>query len=157
MKSRAIIAMAFVVVALAAWGLIAKEKLDGARMQLDLYENRVEGLEMQVEFARKNIEKVADIDEKYALELSEIRSENDQLRLDVAAGAKRLYVNATCPTSVPGPAAAPGLDAGDRAELTRSSREAYLQLRVELGVAEQKILGLQEYVRSVCLNGGRDG
>lgn len=40
---------------------------------------------------------VAALDEKYTKELADAKAENDALRDDVAAGRRRLYVNATCP------------------------------------------------------------
>lgn len=40
---------------------------------------------------------VAALDEKYTKELADAKAENDALRDDVAAGRRRLFVNATCP------------------------------------------------------------
>ena len=39
---------------------------------------------------------VAELDAKYTKELADARAENETLRADVAAGRKRLRVNATC-------------------------------------------------------------
>ncbi|EBX2366511.1 lysis protein, partial [Salmonella enterica subsp. enterica serovar Typhimurium] len=41
---------------------------------------------------------VAALDARYTKELADAKSENDALRDDVAAGRRRLLVNATCPT-----------------------------------------------------------
>ncbi len=43
---------------------------------------------------------VAALDAKYSRELADARTENETLRADVAAGRKRLRINATCPGSV---------------------------------------------------------
>ncbi|EAS6352237.1 lysis protein, partial [Salmonella enterica] len=43
---------------------------------------------------------VAALDARYTKELADAKAENDALRDDVAAGRRRLYVNATCPTVV---------------------------------------------------------
>ncbi|GHK88382.1 hypothetical protein ECZU17_43190 [Escherichia coli] len=43
---------------------------------------------------------VAALDAKYSRELADARAENETLRADVAAGRKRLRINATCPCSV---------------------------------------------------------
>ncbi len=40
---------------------------------------------------------VAALDARYTKELADARAENETLRADVAAGRKRLRVNATCP------------------------------------------------------------
>ncbi|OTE57820.1 lysis protein, partial [Escherichia coli] len=43
---------------------------------------------------------VAALDAKYSRELADARAENETLRADVAAGRKRLRINATCPGPV---------------------------------------------------------
>ncbi|EHN4267868.1 lysis protein, partial [Escherichia coli] len=43
---------------------------------------------------------VAALDAKYSRELADARAENETLRADVAAGRKRLRINATCPGTV---------------------------------------------------------
>ncbi|EEW3794632.1 lysis protein, partial [Escherichia coli] len=43
---------------------------------------------------------VAALDARYTKELADARAENETLRADVAAGRKRLRINATCPGSV---------------------------------------------------------
>ncbi|ENF3941867.1 lysis protein, partial [Escherichia coli O4] len=43
---------------------------------------------------------VAALDAKYSRELADARAENETLRADVAAGRKRLRINATCSGSV---------------------------------------------------------
>ncbi len=43
---------------------------------------------------------VAALDARYTKELADARAENETLRADVAAGRKRLRVNATCPGTV---------------------------------------------------------
>ncbi|NAC71096.1 lysis protein, partial [Escherichia coli] len=43
---------------------------------------------------------VAALDAKYTKELADAKAENETLRADVAAGRKRLRINATCPGSV---------------------------------------------------------
>ncbi len=40
---------------------------------------------------------VAALDARYSRELADARAENETLRADVAAGRKRLRINATCP------------------------------------------------------------
>ncbi len=43
---------------------------------------------------------VAALDARYSRELADARAENETLRADVAAGRKRLRINATCPGTV---------------------------------------------------------
>ena len=95
---------------------------------------------------------VAAIDIKYTKELADAKSENERLRADIASGAKRLQLNATCTKPVSkttGPASVPD-DASARydAEFERN----YLSLRERIGIATTQIAGLQSYIRTQCLN-----
>ncbi len=53
---------------------------------------------------------VAALDARYSRELADARAENETLRADVAAGRKRLRINATCPGSVRKATTASGVD-----------------------------------------------
>ena len=100
----------------------------------------------------KQRQAVATIDIKYTKELADARSENERLRTDIASGAKRLQLNATCPKPVsktPGPASVPD-DASAR--LTDTAERDYLSLRGRIGITTKQITGLQEYIVNVCLN-----
>ncbi|HDL8497005.1 TPA: lysis protein [Yersinia enterocolitica] len=95
---------------------------------------------------------VAAIDIKHTKELADAKSENERLRADIASGAKRLQLNATCTKPVSkttGPASVPD-DASARydAEFERN----YLSLRERIGIATTQIAGLQSYIRTQCLN-----
>lgn len=94
---------------------------------------------------------VAAIDIKHTKELADAKSENERLRADIASGAKRLQLNATCPKPVSktsGTASIPD-DASPRydAEFERN----YLSLRERIGIATSQINGLQAYINNVCL------
>lgn len=94
---------------------------------------------------------VAAIDIKYTKELADAKSENERLRADIASGAKRLQLNATCTKPVPkttGPASVPD-DASAR--LTNAAERDYLSLRERIGIATSQINGLQAYITNVCL------
>ncbi|HDL6742444.1 TPA: lysis protein [Yersinia enterocolitica] len=94
---------------------------------------------------------VAAIDIKYTKELADAKSENERLRADIASGAKRLQLNATCTKPVSkttGPASVPD-DASAR--LTNAAERDYLGLRERIGIATSQINGLQAYINNVCL------
>ncbi|WP_145562998.1 lysis protein [Yersinia canariae] len=94
---------------------------------------------------------VAAIDIKYTKELADAKSENERLRADIASGAKRLQLNATCSKPVsktPGPAS---VDDVTGPELTPAARRDYINLRERIGIATTQIAGLQDYVTNVCL------
>ncbi|MDN0088351.1 lysis protein [Yersinia nurmii] len=95
-------------------------------------------------------QQVAAIDIKYTKELADAKSENERLRADLATGAKRLQINASC-KRLPEAATTPSSvdDASPRydAEFERN----YLSLRERIGIATTQINGLQDYITNVCL------
>ena len=144
-----------VLICLAAWLCIdlLEGQRDTARSERDAA--LVEAIGMR-EAARISGEMVAErdaIDFQRTQELNHERAENDALRLDVAAGRKRLRVTATCSTSMPTSASASASGVADAvaAELTADARQDYFTLRDQLALSRQMILGLQDHVRRVCL------
>ncbi|EKN4687690.1 lysis protein [Yersinia ruckeri] len=101
----------------------------------------------QIETQRQT---VAAIDIKHTKELADAKSENERLRADIATGAKRLQLNASC-KRLPEATATSGSpdDASPRydAEFERN----YLSLRERIGIATSQISGLQDYINNVCL------
>lgn len=95
-------------------------------------------------------QQVAAIDIKYTKELADAKSENERLRADIATGAKRLQLNASC-KRLPEATATSGSpdDASPRydAEFERN----YLSLRERIGIATSQIAGLQAYINTQCL------
>ncbi|EKN4696960.1 lysis protein [Yersinia ruckeri] len=101
----------------------------------------------QIETQRQT---VAAIDIKHTKELADAKSENERLRADLATGAKRLQLNASCKrlseaavTSSSVDDASPRYDA----EFERN----YLSLRERIGIATSQISGLQDYINNVCI------
>jgi prophage endopeptidase len=89
------------------------------------------------------------LDKKYSEEMTYAKNENERLRADVATGARRLLVRATCPKSVPAAAGATGVDDARDAELTTAAGQDYLRLREQIITTESQLAGLQAYVRQV--------
>ncbi|HEB0468656.1 TPA: lysis protein, partial [Escherichia coli] len=86
---------------------------------------------------------VAALDAKYSRELADARAENETLRADVAAGRKRLRINATCSGTV---REATGPRLADTAE------RDYFILRERLMTMQKQLEGAQDYIRTQCLN-----
>ncbi|EPP0959097.1 lysis protein [Cronobacter turicensis] len=92
---------------------------------------------------------VAALDEKYSGELADAQGKIDQLERDVAAGNKRLRLNATCEkNAVTG---ATGLDDGTGPRLTDAAQRDYFTLRERIETVTSQLNGLQDYVREQCL------
>lgn len=96
---------------------------------------------------------VAALDAKYTKELADAKAENDALRGDVAAGRRRLLVNATCPAMPTGKSTATAsMDDAPTARLTDAAEQDYFTLRTRIETVTKQLTGLQAYVRNQCLN-----
>ncbi|EOJ5250174.1 lysis protein [Escherichia coli] len=94
---------------------------------------------------------VAALDARYSRELADARAENETLRADVAAGRKRLRINATCqgPVREATSTARVGNATGPR--LADTVTRDYFTLRERLMTLQKQLEGAQEYIRTQCL------
>ncbi|EMD4715277.1 lysis protein, partial [Salmonella enterica] len=89
---------------------------------------------------------VAALDAKYTKELADAKAENDALRDDVAAGRRRLLVNATCPAVPAGKSTATsGVDNAARPSLADSAQRDYFTLKERVTTMQKQLEGAQEY------------
>ncbi|EEW3300449.1 lysis protein, partial [Escherichia coli] len=72
---------------------------------------------------------VAALDAKYSRELADARAENETLRADVAAGRKRLRINATCSGTVREATGTSGVDNATGTRLADTAERDYFILR----------------------------
>jgi prophage endopeptidase len=88
----------------------------------------------------------AEVDARYTKEMADAQAENDALRRDVAAGRKRLLVNARCPAAaaVPAPAGGAGVDPAPAPELGPDAVEAYHDLRRQHRQVTDQLLACQD-------------
>lgn len=93
---------------------------------------------------------VAGLDAHYSEELTHARLTIENLQRDVAAGARRLRVSATCQT-VPRPTSTTGLDDAAAPGLTDAAERDYFRLRERIETSNKQLAGLQEYIRNQCL------
>ncbi|EGT4373123.1 lysis protein [Cronobacter malonaticus] len=92
---------------------------------------------------------VAALDAKYTKDLADAQKNIAQLERDVAAGRKRLQLNATCTKNeAPGSAS---VDDGTGPRLTDAAQRDYFTLRKRIKTVTSQLNGLQEYVREQCL------
>ncbi|WP_313383196.1 lysis protein [Pantoea sp.] len=95
---------------------------------------------------------VAMLDAKYTKELADAQATIEQLRHDVIAGRKRLYLN-TRRSAMP-EGKTPGATSVDDAARTRPDKSAerdYFTLRRRIELAGKQIAGLQQYIKEQCL------
>ncbi|BDW53926.1 lysis protein [Escherichia coli] len=95
---------------------------------------------------------VAALDAKYSRELADARAENETLRADVAAGRKRLRINATCSGTVREATGTSGVDNATGTRLADTAERDYFILRERLMTMQKQLEGAQDYIRTQCLN-----
>ncbi|HFG8025433.1 TPA: lysis protein [Salmonella enterica subsp. enterica serovar Oranienburg] len=95
---------------------------------------------------------VAELDARYTKELADAKAENDALRDDVAAGRRRLLVNATCPAVSTGKSSsAASVDNAARPRLEDSAQRDYFTLKERVTTMQKQLEGTQDYIRTQCL------
>ncbi|HAJ7160087.1 TPA: lysis protein [Escherichia coli] len=94
---------------------------------------------------------VAALDAKYSRELADARAENETLRADVAAGRKRLRINATCSGSVCEATATARVGNDASVELSPVAGRNVLGIRDGIISDQAALRTLQEYIRTQCL------
>ncbi|WP_160744855.1 lysis protein [Serratia symbiotica] len=100
----------------------------------------------QIDWQNRTQIAVAAIDENRSRELTYAKNQLDDLQRDVAAGARKLRLAATCRSAT----TASVVDA-DSPRLTVAAERNYFRLRERIEVARQQIAGLQDYINDVCL------
>ncbi|HDU8021403.1 lysis protein [Cronobacter sakazakii] len=95
---------------------------------------------------------LAALDAKHTKELANAKNQIRALERDVAAGRKRLQLNARCPAMPVGESSgATGMDDAASPRLTDSAQRDYYTLRDGIAKARQQIDGLQEYIQQQCM------
>ncbi|WP_430651029.1 lysis protein [Escherichia coli] len=94
---------------------------------------------------------VAALDARYSRELADARAENETLRADVAAGRKRLRINATCSGTVREATGTSGVGNATGPRLAEAAERDYFILRERLMTMQKQLEGAQEYIRTQCI------
>ncbi|NIA76330.1 lysis protein [Providencia rettgeri] len=97
----------------------------------------------------KRINSLHEIDTKHTTELTNAKAEIDQLRIAAERNPDRVYIRASCPKGETNSTS--GLDDGTTARPTDSAIGNYWLLRQRIAESKQMILGLQDYIRTECL------
>lgn len=93
---------------------------------------------------------VSALDARYTKELADAKATIESLSADVAAGKRRLYLNATC-TGKADTAQSSGVANAPSASLTPDAERDYWRLRAGIETITKQVEGLQEYIREQCL------
>ena len=141
--------IAFFALATLLSGINLKHDRDRLSRELNASTEVVARLEAEALSAHETLVARDELDRKYFEELTYAKNENEKLRADVATGARRLLVRASCPKQPPTLAATTSLDDAREPELTANAGQDYLRLREQIVVTEKQLAGLQEYIRNV--------
>lgn len=116
------------------------------RGELEAVSNANARLSGQLEWQNKTQKAVADIDLQRTRELEDAKSKIADLQRDVATGARKLRVSASCQPAKPS-----GMDDAASPRLTDSAQRDYFTLRERIEIANKQIAGLQDYINQICL------
>jgi prophage endopeptidase len=126
-----------------------EDQRDTARRERDSAQFEVNGLREAARISGEMLAERDAIDLQNTTELNHVRTENQDLRLAVDAGAERLRIKAICPAVSADSGAGRLADAGT-AELAADARSDYFTLRDQLALSRQMVLGLQQHIVRVC-------
>ena len=90
------------------------------------------------------------LDRKYTADLSAAERRIDELSADIAAGPKRVFVRAKCPSGSAEASTSGSVGDGGAAELDEGAKQSYLRLRSGIERQRIQIMYLQEYIRGQC-------
>ncbi|HID9706258.1 TPA: lysis protein [Serratia marcescens] len=131
------------VLVLLAYFAISNQALRHDKEALQKEKQQLSG---QLEWQNKTQKAVAAIDLQRTQELEDAKSKIADLQRDVAIGARKLRVSASCQLSKPS-----GMDDAASPRLTDSAQRDYFTLRERIEIANKQIAGLQDYINQVCL------
>ncbi|EOX9819083.1 lysis protein [Providencia stuartii] len=97
----------------------------------------------------KRINSLHELDIKHTQELTNAKAEIDQLRIAAERNPERVYIRASCKKAEG--TTATGLDDAITARPTDTAIRNYWLLRERIAELERMIKGLQDYIRTECL------
>ena len=154
MSRAAEIACAVVIVALSTMGWLANHyhgKYLQEQKRADTAEHSLKLANATITDMQTRQRDVAALDARYTKELADAKAENDALRDDVAAGRRRLYVNATCPAAVRKATSAARMDNAASPRLADSAQRDYFTLKERVTTMQKQLEGAQDYIRTQCM------
>ncbi|CAI0881901.1 lysis protein [Serratia liquefaciens] len=137
------VAVVALVLGLLAYFAICNQALRHERDKLQTANSQLTG---QLDWQNSTQRAVADIDEHRTKELNDAKNQIADLQRLVAAGARKLQLSATCPTT-----GTTGVADATGPRLTDAAERDYFRLRERIETARSQITGLQDYIRNVCL------
>ncbi|MFB0770206.1 lysis protein [Proteus cibi] len=99
---------------------------------------------------KERIERLNQLDTRHTQEIVNAKNEISRLRDISERHPERVYIKANCPKSTSNPTTS--MDDATTARPTDTAIRNYWLLRERIAQSEQIILGLQDYIRTECVN-----
>ncbi|OKP02596.1 lysis protein [Xenorhabdus eapokensis] len=109
----------------------------------------IQQLTDRINYQNTHINMLHELDTRHTQELAHAKTEIDTLRADVAAGRRKLRIQAACP-SVSKTVTSGSVVNATTVELSRETGQAVLDIREGIINDRAKLRYLQEYVRAEC-------
>lgn len=130
----------------------AQDQLGTTKQELAQANSRVDSLNSTLTIQRQLYKDTQAVNDAYDNKLNALQLDNQNLAGDLAAGNRRVSVNATCVPSTRNSSSVSQPDAA-APRLTDSAQRDYLDLRAGIQRQAAQIAGLQTYITNVCLKG----
>ncbi|WP_426576030.1 lysis protein [Xenorhabdus stockiae] len=101
-----------------------------------------------ISYQNTHIDMLHELDTKHTQELANAKTEIDRLRADIAAGRRKLRIQATCPVREATSSGSVGTPTS--VELTGETGSTVLDIREGIINDRAKLSYLQEYIRTQC-------
>lgn len=133
-------------VVIISWQAIRIDKLRGERNSLT--SQLSEQVAINKDY-KSRIQSLHELDTMYTQELTNAKTEIDNLRDAVKSGNKRVYIKAECPKAGTNTTESGSNEAAPR--LSEATEQDYWRLREMMAENEKQTLYLQDYIRMECL------
>lgn len=120
------------------------------KSQRDAKTKELNGAVSAIEKMKVSLHEAAALDIKHTGELNDAKDHIAQLERDVAAGKRRLQLNATCTER--GEASASSMGYAPAPRLTNSAERDYFTLLERIATVTKQVTYLQGYINTQCQN-----
>ncbi|WP_442959369.1 lysis protein [Providencia sp. PROV188] len=144
-------ALLFIAAWVAIWGMWKQHERIGElnSKNAELFVELTEQVKINKDY-QERVQALHELDIRHTQELANAKIEIDELRIASERNPERVYIRASCKKAES--TTTSGLDDAITARPTDSAIGNYWLLRQRIAESKQMILGLQDYIRTECLN-----
>jgi prophage endopeptidase len=144
-------ALLFIAAWVAIWGMWKQHERIGElnSKNAELFVELTEQVKINKDY-QERVQALHELDIRHTQELANAKIEIDELRIASERNPERVYIRVSCKKAES--TTTSGLDDAITARPTDSAIGNYWLLRQRIAESKQMILGLQDYIRTECLN-----